>query len=564
MLAELLIENFALMENVRLSLRRGLSVFTGETGAGKSRLADALGILLGGRAESDLIRFGEERARIEGVFTELGAELALRLEGAGYPAEDGQWILFRELNQNGKNICRIQGRAVPLSLYRQLCAGWVDIHGQMEHQSLLNPALHRCLLDALGGVEQLGQADEVRALALAWRALGKQERQLVEEVQERRQRLENIQGQIAEIDEIHPELGEEERWQQEKKRLGNAEKISRLSEEVYRTLYLGDDYARSALDTLSVVRKGLNDLVRLDEHSAALAELSGNVYFAAEELVGELKTYCDQLCFEPERLNWLEERLHQLQRLRKYGASLAEVLAVRESLELESDELRHLERDLERLKQEQADTLRQYDRAAEQLSSLREACAQAFQEDVAGELADLSLEKGRLLVQMHKHDEPSPEGRETIEFYFSANPGEPLKPLAKVASGGEMSRLVLALKSLLARVESVDAFVFDEVDSGVGGRILQKVGEKLAGIAMDRQVFCITHAAYVAAYADEHFAIIKESEGERTRTQVVRLDEEARVRELGRMLGGDQDGMAQTHARELWKSLRQTKQNTQQ
>ncbi|MDR3288673.1 MAG: DNA repair protein RecN [Peptococcaceae bacterium] len=558
MLTELSIENFALMEKVRLRLGAGLSVFTGETGAGKSMLIDALGVLLGGRASVDMIRFGEEKVGIEGIFTGIAADAAQRLEEAGYPAEEGQWILFRELNLNGKNTCRLQGRAVPLSLYRSLCEGLADIHGQLEHQSLLHPAVHRQLLDALGGGEQLELAAEVQKAARAYRELIKKERQLLVLEQEREQRLETLQYQLAEIDEVQPQVGEEEKLQQEKKRMANAEKISHLSATAYKELYEGEEGGRErpALDALGIARKELAELARLDAQSAVLLEQAETAYFAVEELAAAMKAYGEQLAFEPERLTQIEDRLHQLRRLRKYGASLEEITAARETMALEADGIRNLEGQLKELTQEKEKLQRQYEAAADRLSQGREALAQVFQEEIKGELAVLGLEKSRLTVRLEQQNAPSEQGNETVEFYFTANPGEPLKPLAKVASGGEMSRLILALKSLLAQVESVGAFVFDEVDSGIGGGTIRKIGDKLARIAANRQVLCITHAAHVAAYADDHFGIIKESDGERTRTVLIRLEGEARVRELARMLGGDQGGIAYQHAEELLKEAR--------
>ncbi|MDP4126778.1 MAG: DNA repair protein RecN [Bacillota bacterium] len=548
MLAELHVENFGLMEAVRLSFTQGLTVFTGETGAGKSMLIDALGVLLGGRASADLIRHGETQARIEGIFEDLTPESVLRLEEAGYPAEDGQLFLYREMNTSGKNICRVQGRTIPLTLYRSLCVGLVDIHGQIEHLSLFRSETHRGLLDALGGLQD--DVSIVNKAAKNYQAILRKERELTISEEERQKREEFLRYQIEEIAQVNPLPGEEEELTQEKKRLSNAERITGLVSDAYVALYEGSAGKQAAFDLLGQTRKALQELARLDDTFTGFEQIE-SIYYATEDLADQVRSYRDNSEFEPGRLDQIEERLIQLKRLRKYGTNLEDILEKRDKMIQEFDEITHVQEQFEAIHKEKMTTRQGYDTVANLLSQKRLEIAARIEKGLMQELVDLSLERSRFEVRFTPNEEPSNGGAEMVEFYFSANLGEPPKPLAKVASGGEMSRLMLALKSLLAKVESVGTFIFDEVDSGVGGRTIHKVGEKLAKIAENKQVFCITHAAQVAAFADVHYGIIKEVNGERTRTRVEALSESDRLGELARMLGGTEVEIARKHAREL-------------
>lgn len=549
MLTELRVENFGLMEKVILNLENGFSVFTGETGAGKSMLIDALSVLLGGRATADLIRHGKEKARIEAIFEALPAEVLEHLEEEGYPADEGQLILYRELNASGRNICRVQGRTIPLSLYRSLCEGLVDIHGQMEHQSLLNPETHRYLLDAFGGNEQLSLLSQVNGIAKQYKSILRQESDLMLSEEERQRREDMLRYQIEEIDMIDPKPGEEEQLLQEKRLLSNSERITTLTDDLYNYLYKGFQGGLSIYDLLGSCRKALSDLLRFDPESSSFADQVEAIYYSVEDLAEQIRSYRENLDFQPGRLEEIEERLVQLHRLRKYSSSLDEVFRVREEINQELQRISNTQAQLETLKAKEDLLLKSYNDLAQTLSRKRLEQAANIEKGVHIELKDLGLEHAIIKVHFTPVGEPAIGGAENVEFYFSANPGEPSKPLAKVASGGEMSRLMLAFKSLLSRAESVGTFIFDEVDSGVGGRTIQKVGEKLAKIAKYKQVFCITHAAHVAAFADDHFGIRKDILDDHTRTEVNKLTEEERIEELSRMLGGED--ISYDHARKL-------------
>ncbi|HHV64151.1 MAG TPA: DNA repair protein RecN [Peptococcaceae bacterium] len=556
MLVELHIKDFGLMEDVHLVFDRGLTVFTGETGAGKTMLVDALGLLLGGRASNDLIRHGKDKASVEGIFSNLPTNIINFLQEEGYPLEDDMLFLYREINITGRNICRVQGRMVPLSLYRTFCEGLVDIHGQMEHQSLLSAKTHRDLLDSFGGDGHLQLLNRVKAAYQNYRNILARERELLRLEKDRERREEILRYQIEEIERIAPQPGEESYLEKEKKFLQNAERIIKLVTEAYEDLYDASEGIAnmSALDLVGAAQRNMEELSTLDPEIENLAKELETIYFSLEDFIIKLRKYKDNLDFQPGRLDEIEVRLVELSKLKKYAYDIDAVLIKKQEMERELEEITHLMDELENIKREKKEALTVYNNLAEELSLNRGIQAERLEKGLAAELEDLGLKNARVEIIFTPVTEPSPEGAEQIEFYFTANVGEPPKPLIKVASGGEMSRLMLAFKSLLSKVDTVDTFIFDEVDSGVGGRTIIKVAEKLEKIAANRQVLCITHAAPVAAYANQHYGITKVVSGDRTLTKVLKLDDKERVQELARMLGGEK--VAFNMAEELWRQAK--------
>ncbi|NLI93560.1 MAG: DNA repair protein RecN [Peptococcaceae bacterium] len=552
MLVELRINDFGLMEEVHLILEQGLTVFTGETGAGKSMLVDALGLLLGGRASNEFIRHGRDKASVEGIFSNLPQHIINFLKEEGYPLEDNMLFLYREINDSGRNLCRVQGRTVPLSLYRTFCEGLVDIHGQMEHQSLLVTETHKELLDSFGGEEHLKLLARVREAALRYRNILSRERELLRTERDRERREEILRYQIEEIEKIAPVPGEDIALEKEKKFLQNSERIVNLVTEAYEELYNGADgmSGMSAYDQIGAATRNMEELSTLDPESSELSKELENIYYSFEDFIDKLRSYKDGLEFQPGRLDEIESRLVELHKLKKYAYEIEAVLQKKSEMVTELEEISHLQEEKENIRREKKDALTEYNNLAEELSLKRGIQAEKIEKGLAQELQDLGLSAARVEIIFTPVTEPSPDGAEQIEFYFSANVGEPPKPLAKVVSGGEMARLMLAFKSLLSKIETVDTFIFDEVDSGVGGRTITKVAEKLERIAQNKQVLCITHSAPVAAYADRHCGISKIVVQDRTITQVSSLNEKERVEELARMLGGE--SMALGLAEELW------------
>jgi len=554
-LAELSIESFGLMDKVSLTFGEGLIVFSGETGAGKSMLVDALDLLLGGRAAAENIRHGVQRACVEGVFCNLPSELCELLTREGYEPEEGQLFLAREVNASGRNVCRVQGKMAPWSLYRTFCVGLVDIHGQMDHQSLLRSEYHGVLLDRFAGEEHLALRQRVEAAARCYLDVVAAEREFRRSERELLQREDLLRFQAEEIERINPVPDEDKVLEEERGVLMNAEKIMSLAESTYGYLYEGGERNASAYDLMGRASRDLAELARLDAGAEEIAGGAADAYYALEDVANRLRSYRDELDFQPGRLDEIEDRLAELGKLKKYAAAPAEANLMNQVLEHYQSVLAELEgiaarkRESASVRFEMERTLEEYNRLAAALTESRRRHGDVLAERLGRQLQDLDMKGARVEVALTPHQEPTLRGAESVEFFFSANPGEPVKPLAKVASGGEMSRLMLAFKSLLSALENVDTFIFDEVDSGVGGTTVAKVADKLAGIARNKQVFVITHSAQVAAVGTSHYGISKELSGERTVTYVTELDETARVSELARMLGGG--AVAGTLAREL-------------
>lgn len=555
MLVQLSIENLALIEKITLTLDSGLNVLTGETGAGKSIVVDAMNILVGGRASGEQVRTGAERALVEGFFdcTSL-PRISQKLVEFGLPAsEDGSLLLAREVVRGGRSFCRVNGRIVPLAVYRALGELLVDLHGQHEHQSLLKTERHRELLDRFAGGKVLRQRSLVEDLyqRLAFLKKEKEKRRLDE--CEVRRRADYLRHAIEEIERARPVPGEEEELQQERERLRYRERLAELTREVVFSLSEGGADLVSASDLLSRALDLTREMARYDASVAKINTSLEEIRYKLEDVVDSLHRYRENLDFDPERAREVEDRLFTLKGLmRKYGPSLAEVCAYREQAAAELEELRLVQTRSHELAEEYEKVLREYEEAARLLSALRREKAASFIEAVTDELRSLGMEHARFDIKWDKLDEPAPTGWDCLEFLFSANPGEPLKPLAKIASGGEMSRVMLALKVIFAENDEIPTLIFDEIDTGIGGRTLQVVGERLSSVARTKQVLCVTHSPHIAGRGRRHFYIEKIiSEGE-TRTLVRLLDYRARVEELARMLGGSGDEeVTRIHAEQI-------------
>jgi DNA repair protein RecN (Recombination protein N) len=554
MLAELTIRNFAIIDDLRLHFAPGFNVMTGETGAGKSIILDAMMLVLGGRADTTMVRAGSDGAYVEATFLlspAIQAALAPLLQEEGLEGEaDDVLLLARELRANGRNICRVNGRAVTLNLLRHLGEHLVDIHGQGEHLSLLKPRSHLPLLDGYAGLDGereavANQVGELRAVQRELQELRRNERALA-------QRIDLLRFQVEEIDAANLKPDEEEALRAEETRLGNVEQLLHNAAESLALLLATDDDTPGATDLLSQAERALGQVVRLDESQAPLLERLQGVIFQLGEVADELRHYQEQLEFNPGRLDFVEERLGLINRLkRKYGDDIAAILAVRQAAAADLDKISHSEERIEELVLLEERYLRQIGGMALALSSRRKAAAERLGAAVEQELADLHMEGARFSVAFsceaaaggaYAGEERlafDRTGVDRVEFLMSANPGEPPKPLAKVASGGETARLMLALKTVLARVDATPTLIFDEVDQGIGGRVGDIVGRKLWGLARvgEHQVTVVTHLPQLAGYADRHFHVSKQVLNGRTVTHVDTLDTAGRVQELAAMLG---------------------------
>ena len=550
MIVELRIRDFAVIEELSVPLSPGLNVVTGETGAGKSIVVDALGLLVGGRASSSSVRAGRRRAVVEGVVDLTGLDrVAQTLTGLGLGGdEDAHLLLRREVRAEGRSRSWINDSPATAGALRQVGEALVDIHGQHEHQRLLSGDFQQQVLDEFGGC-----AEVAGAVAEAFRRAAELRERLTRAESRRRElesRADFLRFQLDEIDGAKLEPGEEERLRVETARLANAETLARESGALHELLHAGEG---AVADRLADAAARVRRMGETDPSLAALVAALDDAYHRVTDAAGELATYGDGIEHDPARLESLQERdalLHALKR--KYGATVEEVLATGETLRRELDELTASEADEGTLTRELAQAEAAWEDAAEALSARRREAAERLSRAASALFAGLGLEGGRFRVELEQRGEPSPRGLERVRFAASMNPGFPPGPLARIASGGELSRVMLALKSVLAGVDDLPVLVFDEIDSGVGGAVAAQVGERLAEVARGRQVLVVTHLARIAARASSHLLVEKDAGGERAKTSLRRLGSDERVREVARMLGGDPDsGPSLRHAREL-------------
>ncbi len=560
MLKVLRINNIALMPSLTMELGPGLVLLTGETGAGKSILIDALGLLLGNRASPDAIRTGKERATVEAVFEVQGA--AGLLDERGLPGDGDEIVIRREIQSIGKGRATVNGALAPVGLLRDLAPHLAAIHGQHEPQGLLDPDAHLDILDHFAGSES------ARPLAEFYKDLRNVESALARLQSDRREaerRREMLEFQATEIEKAELDTEEEGTLRREKARQANAGRLAALSGEAYALLY--DDEV-AVLGRLGQVFRRIEELASIDSTFEPFVEAKASVRAPLEDLALRLRDYRETLEVSPGRLDEIESRLALIERLKKkYGASVGDVLAFGARCRRELDALGTPEQQERQLGAERERLANAYLERARALSRRRRAAAGELRKRMQGELAQLAMEKTRFDVAFVPSTtetaaaDPSvwtERGLERVEFLLSPNPGEELRPLARIASGGELSRLMLALKSVAGHDASGLTFVFDEVDAGIGGRVAEVVGRKLKAIAARQQVLCVTHLAQIAAFADQHLVVRKRIEAGRTVTLVEPLSEQGRVEELARMLGGETiTATGREHAREMLKqSLR--------
>ncbi|RKH39747.1 DNA repair protein RecN [Corallococcus sicarius] len=534
MLLGLRISNVAVIEEVEVAFGAGLTVLTGETGAGKSILVDALGLLLGGRADADVIRAGCEDAAVEGVFARTPA-LGARLEELGLPDLGDEVLVRRVLGRTGRGKVYVNGALVTLGVLGKLTRGAVDIAGQHEHVSLFDSGLHRVLLDKYGGLEESVAAygrewANLREVDARMEALGGDDAKV-------RERAEFLRFQLDEITRLEPEAGEDVKLDAERRRLGSAQKLKRQAAEA-ELLVAGE--APSAVEIVGRALGLVHESIKCDASLAPVATSLSTALSELEEAARRLNRYVEGLESDPGRLGEVEERLDALKRLcRKHGMTLEGVLQKRSELETELGTLENRREILEELNQERKRVEERARKAALSLSRARKASAGAFSQQVRDGLGGLAMGKAAFDVRVTAGEALRPDGLDEVEFYFSANPGEPARPLAKVASGGEASRLLLALKRALADSDACGCYILDEADAGVSGAIADVVGRMIRDVSSHRQVLCITHLPQVAAYADAHLLIRKSVKGERTVSQVLPLSAGAeRMQELARMMSG--------------------------
>ncbi len=549
MLTKLVVENLALIDCLDLDFRSGLVVMTGETGAGKSLVLDALSLILGYRASSDLIRLGEDKATVQAVFeaVQLPEQFAELVDGE-------QLIIYRQVSANGRSSARVNGHLVTVGQLRQLGRALVDLHGQHEHQSLLDVDKHRGTLDRFAGDALIAPLTQVQACTKRYAAIKRELDDLLGDERERERRLDMLRFQQEEIAAASLLAGEEEQLQSERRLLANFEKLYASSHQAYALLYQGGERQSSALEQLGDALAELQSAARYDPQLAKQVEALQSALFITEDAAYNLRDYLEGLSHDPQRVDQIERRLDQISRLkRKYGDSVEQVLIFGAQAEAEIERIESSGQRVKQLSQEEQSVLGDYAVAAEELSRLRRQAGVELGTAVQQQLADLGLPDAQFSVQIASDAQPIPNrfGNDRVEFLFTANPGDVLRPLVKVISGGEMSRVMLALKSVLALDDAIDTLIFDEIDVGLGGKVAFAVGEKLRQLASEHQVICITHLASIASMADQHLLISKHSTASATFTQVRQLDQQDRITEIARLLDGETSDIAYQHAKQL-------------
>lgn len=552
MLESILISNFAIIDRTHIEFNHGMTALTGETGAGKSILLDAIQLVLGDRADSDCVKSGSDKAEISVSF-DLARQPAARqwLQQAEL-ADADECLLRRVVQASGRSKAFINGSPVTLSQLKALGEMLVDLHGQHEHQSLQKPAVQRQLLD--DSLPDTSLLDATREQYQAWKTCQQRLQQAQDQSQEKEQRIDLLTLYCREFDELALADGEISELQQEYSRLSHAGQITELSAGIVAQLYENDD--ASIQLQLASCSNQLEQLKAIDPQVAGIAELVDSALIQIQEASSELRLYQQGIDIDPNRLDWLNERLSRIQALaRKHQVDEAELPTLADQLKSELDALLFDEADIEALQQQLEQEKQVYLQQARALSELRRATAHQLSQQITQEIQTLGMQGGQFDIEVMQDEQPeafSALGIDRIQFLVSANPGQALKPLHKVASGGELSRISLAIQVILSESSSIPTLIFDEVDAGIGGGIAEIVGKKLRQIAHNRQVFCVTHLPQVASQAHQHLQVNKRKTDRDTRTEVIALNDAQRLEEIARMLGGmtitDQ---TRAHAREM-------------
>ena len=535
MLSQLKIENVAVIEKAQAQFTPGLNVLTGETGAGKSILIDSINAILGNRTSRDLVRTGAGKACVWATFTNLSPRTRTLLEEAGYEAED-ELLLYREISAEGKGSCRVNGMPATAAVLREIGGSLINIHGQHDSQSLTNPARHLALLDTFAQDQPL-----LETYQNLYRQLIRVKRQmdaLEMDETEKQRRIEVLEFQLQEIEQAHLQPGEEEQLQARRQVLAHAQTILQQLGAAHAALS-GDDDTAGAADGLGLASSAMEQAAALDPSLQPLTEKLNEYYYGVRDVAEELAQRLESDDAEPGELDRVEERLDLLYRLRqKYGTDLEGVLAFADQARAELETIQTSQQQLEQLAVQKQQLYQQAKKAAESLTQARLTAFENLQGQLVEALTFLNM-PGIRFVLRHSRGPLALAGQDSVEFYISANAGEEPKPLAKIASGGELSRIMLALKSALADKDDIPTVIYDEIDTGVSGLAAGRIGEKLRQTSRGRQVLCITHTAQIAALADTHLLIAKQVEGSRTYTQIHPLDEEGRAEVLARIISGD-------------------------
>lgn len=557
MLLELNIENFAIIDKVHIQFSDGFNVLTGETGAGKSIIIDAVSMVLGGRAGKDYIRTGASKAVIESVFSlNRSFDTKKLLVEFGLDDEENDTVIIsRELYDTGRSVSRVNGRTVTLSMLKELTNKLIDIHGQHEHQSLLNEENHINFIDLLGKSIILDLKNRINMDYNKVKTLKNSLSGLAYDEKERARRIDLLKFQAKEIDEAELKENEEANLLDEYKILSNTEEIKSKLNSIVEVMNSSDYNQVSVIDQLNTISGYLEAVVSMDKNLEQNKETFEAAVFQLQDVIREIRNHSDNIEYDPERLKVLEDRIDLINKLkRKYGNTVQDIQVFRDEISHELDRLLNSEKEIERIENEISSIEKFIYENCEELSKKRKKIAAAIEEDITKELMQLNMPNVSFKIDFIRLDKYTRKGIDKIEFLISTNIGEPLKPLSRIVSGGEMSRIMLAFKTILAEVDNISCLIFDEIDTGISGRTAQVISEKIGQISRTHQVLCITHLPQIAAMADRHFQINKEVKDNKTTTNVSTLNDDERIDELSRLLGGvDLTDTTKKHAMEMIK-----------
>lgn len=554
MLLQLNIKNFALIENLSISFEKGLNILTGETGAGKSILIDAINFVLGSKFNKDLIRTGESKTFVEAIFSIENPKTYEMLKQNDIEYDDVV-IISRETFQSGKSIAKINGKAVLLSNLKEISTSLLDIHGQHENQNLLDPSNHIIYLDNYGGKDLEQQILQFKKRYDELKAIDSKIQSLSGNQGEREKLTDFLNYQIKEIEDAKLKTGEDDELEEKYKLLYNSEKISQVLSSAYETLYNGNENMTSIFDRLGIV---IRDLKNISENLNSINDITKSLedaYFIIEEKTEEIRNIRDNVYYDENEMEYINSRIFAISTLkRKYGSTIEEILKYKNKLLEQYTQLNNSSEIIQELENKRKVILNELNDIGTHIHQLREKISKKLENNIKEELNQIGLEKSIIKISVELEEQINSNGLDKIQFLISTNPGEPLKPLEKVVSGGELSRIMLALKTVFADRDKIPSIIFDEVDTGISGRIAQSVAEKMFIISVSHQVFCVTHLPQIACMSDVHYIVQKNVLNGKTFTEVKKIDEKEKKLEIARMIGSSEvTKITMEHADELIK-----------
>lgn len=556
MILALSIKNIALIDEAEINFDEGLNILTGETGAGKSIVIDSMMLLLGGRANKDIIRNGTDKATVEGIFLINSNKDIIYgiLTEAGIDYEDDDTLIIsRDITANGRNYCRINGRIVSLSFLNKLGSYLVDILGQHEHQFLLDSSKHMAILDNFQDREFFSVKEKINNLLEKYNSLTKKLKDFNLDDNEKMSRIDLLKYQINEIENAKLNVNEEKELLENRNILMNSEKLYNYMNETYNLLYKGSDNSGSIIDNLNIIIKNLDASSKIDKKLSKLKDTVENILYTLEDCSIQARNYIENIDFNPDSINEIENRLDVINTLkRKYGQSIEYILKYKNEREQELQKLLNADKEIKKINDERKKIMEEIIKLSDKIHEMRKSIAEYLEKKISTVLNELNMPNTIFKVDINKLDAPNENGIDEVEFLISTNIGEPLKPLSKIASGGELSRIMLALKTILADSDGIPTLIFDEVDTGISGRAAQAVAEKIAYISKNRQVICVTHLPQITSMADIHYKISKETDNDKTYIRIEKLDYNGKINELSRIISGTMvTEITYNHSKEL-------------